>query len=148
MNATTTHQSVWKALPPSPSPSTYYFCLQAKWIYCKCNLIPLAHHSHAKETMSEILLMDYSSVFSTIVPLRYFPILRNLGLNVELCSWMFDLPTSTTGDAVCPVTLLSTLEPLKDGFWAPSCTHSAPLSVWPYQLLCHHHGTGFHLLSA
>lgn len=108
----------------------------------------LLHTTLTPRKLSEILLMDYSSVFSTIVPLRYFPILRNLGLKVELCSWMFDLPTSTTGDAVCPVTLLSTLEPLKDGFWAPSCTHSAPMSVWPYQLLCHHHGTGFHLLSA
>ena len=37
-----------------------------------------------------MLLIDYSSVFNTIVPTKLITKLRTLGLNTSLCNWILD----------------------------------------------------------
>jgi hypothetical protein len=40
-----------------------------------------------------MLLIDYSSVFNTIVPTKFITKLRTLGLNTSLCNWILDFLT-------------------------------------------------------
>ena len=53
---------------------------------------------HSTGTLSHLdkrnmLLIDYSSVFNTIVPSKLITKLRNLGLNPSLCNWILDFLT-------------------------------------------------------
>ena len=37
-----------------------------------------------------MLLIDYSSAFNTIVPLKHITKQRTMGLNTSLCNWILD----------------------------------------------------------
>jgi len=44
-------------------------------------------------TYVRMLLIDYSSAFNTIVPVKLVLKLRSLGLNTSLCNWILDFLT-------------------------------------------------------
>ena len=73
------------------------FAIRSQQIYRRHHHPDSSHttlsHLEKGNTYVRMLLIDYSSAFNTIVPLKLILNLRSLGLNSSLCNWILDFLT-------------------------------------------------------
>jgi hypothetical protein len=83
-------------------------------------------HLNKRNTYVKMLFIDNSSAFKTIVPSKLITMLRTLGLNTSLCSWILDFLMVCTqvvrvGNKHIRHTILNTGVP-QGCVLVPSCT--------------------------
>ena len=88
-------------------------------------------HTHKKDTYVQMLFIDFSSAFSTIIPQKLIGKLSLLGLNTCLCNWILDFLTGRPQSVRIRSSISNTIT-LSTG--APQGCVLSPL---PFTLLTH-----------
>ncbi|KAK3537588.1 hypothetical protein QTP70_016402 [Hemibagrus guttatus] len=100
-------------LPPSLDPLQFVSCLNRS---ITTTLHLSLTHLDNKDTYVQMLFLDFSSAFNTIIPQHLIDKLSLLGLNTSLCNWILDFligrPQSVRiGNSFSSITTLSTGAP-------------------------------------
>jgi hypothetical protein len=109
----------------APGPLTFAYCLNRSTdVAVSIALHTALSHLDKRNTYVNMLFIEYSSVFNTIVPSKLINKLRTLGLNTSLCNWILDFLTGRShvlrvSNNTSAMLILNTGAP---AYTAPSCT--------------------------